>query len=53
MAWRALAEGESSLFYDENILIPPQNQIPFKEVVKVSFMLYPYNDLLPPIATEG
>lgn len=31
----------------------PKNQIPPKEVVKVAFILEPYQNLLPPIATDG
>ena len=36
-----------------SLIVIPQNQTPLKDIVKVSFVLEPYQNLLPSIAADG
>jgi hypothetical protein len=52
VAGRFVAEGDSiEVSTRGNVADLQQNQIPFKDTVKVSFVLHPYEDALPSIAS--
>ena len=50
MARRFTFEGKQHLYYHCNYLTSEQNKISLKDPVKVSFVLQPFQDLLPSIA---